>query len=70
VVIARFADSSDVVVKVNLLSMMMPSKLITDETATDTVLMLDAAFNCGDHPTSITSDLSAFGNSHCRQTSV
>ena len=46
---------------VNLLSMTTTSDLITDYTgrltpATDTVLTLDAAFNCDDDPTSIASD--------------
>ena len=50
---------------VNLLSMTTPSDLITDDTgrltlATDTVLTLEATFNCTEDPTSITSDLSAF----------
>jgi hypothetical protein len=30
--------------------------------ATDTVLKLEAAFNCDDDPTNIASDLSAFNN--------
>jgi len=67
VVIARFADNSDVGVKSQSTVDDYSRRCVTDETGrlrseNDMVLMLDAAFNYGNDPASITLDLWAFSN--------